>query len=89
MTGRNCHAGIMGVVLNENSSRRLLVGPSPLNGSLTFLKSFQMMSSQWSLNYALCNKSIGSIGSVGKKDRKSNQKEGGGQIGIGLGYPAR
>lgn len=82
MTDGNCHTGIMGVLLNDNGSRRMLAGPGPLNGSSKFLKSFQVMSSHLFLNHALCNESTEY---VGKKDGKSNQKEGEGQIGIDLG----
>lgn len=56
MTGRNCHSGITGLVLNDNGSRRMLAGLSPLNGTLTSLESFQVISSHRYLNYALCNK---------------------------------
>ena len=84
MTGRNCHSTFMGLVLNDNCSRRMLGGPTPLNGSLAFLKSVQVISSHLFLKHDLSNKSL----SVWRgMEIKPEVK--GVQVGMGMGYYTR
>lgn len=72
MTGRNCHSGIMGLVMNDHWCRRMSAGSRSLKENLIFLKGFQMMSSPWVLNHTLGNRRIQY---VEKKSGNVNQTE--------------